>query len=234
MRSGHHRLRAFSADERGGPAVEFALIAFPLLLLTFGILEFGFALYQWNAAEKATQLGARLAVASWPVASGLESVDCTKPDFSNLGNQCLASDTFGTITCTSNSTTNRCADPDVSVTATCTGGYDPSSTASRPAGALNGDAIFRNIWQRMCGVHPFITPANVQITYTDIPQLRFAGRGYTSLLTAGGVVPEVEVRLRNMNFNFILAGPMIGLDTLPMPQTRATLIGEDMNSGPQS
>ena len=217
MRSAHDHLHAFLADKGGGPAVEFALIAVPLLLITFGILEFGFALYQWNAAEKATQLGARLAVASWPIPNGLETVDCKNTQ--NLGDTCAAGDSFGTITCTSSST-GACS----AATASCSGG-------SGYSGARND--IFRNICARMQGVHPFITPQNVQISYTDIPQLRFAGRGYTSTLTAGGVVPEIEVRLRNMNFNFVLAGPMFGVDTLPMPQTRATLIGEDMNSGPQ-
>jgi Flp pilus assembly protein TadG len=69
-------------DEDGGPLVEVAII-FPILILfLFGGVDFMNALYQWNAAAKAVQIGARIAAVSDPVASGLNSIsdDVLSPD----------------------------------------------------------------------------------------------------------------------------------------------------------
>ena len=61
-----HR-RKFAADTSGAAAIEFAIISLALVLFTFAILDVGFALYWFNRAEKATQLGARIAAVSDPV-----------------------------------------------------------------------------------------------------------------------------------------------------------------------
>lgn len=45
--------------QRGGAAIEFALLFFPLALLTFGITEFGRALHQYNTVVKAVRDAAR-------------------------------------------------------------------------------------------------------------------------------------------------------------------------------
>ena len=56
-------------DEDGGPLVEVAII-FPILItFLFGGVDFMNALYQWNAAAKAVEIGARIAAVSDPVAS---------------------------------------------------------------------------------------------------------------------------------------------------------------------
>ncbi|MER8923784.1 TadE/TadG family type IV pilus assembly protein [Mesorhizobium sp. M0802] len=47
-------------------------VAMPLLLtLLLGFVDFGYLLYQWNAGNKAVQMGAILAQVSTPVASGI-------------------------------------------------------------------------------------------------------------------------------------------------------------------
>ena len=61
----------FHASEAGAAAVELAIIFPFLLMVTFGILEFSFVLYQMNMAEKATQFGVRKAVTWDPVAPEL-------------------------------------------------------------------------------------------------------------------------------------------------------------------
>ena len=45
-----------------------------LILFLFGGVDFMNALYQWNAAAKAVQIGARIAAVSDPIASGLTSI----------------------------------------------------------------------------------------------------------------------------------------------------------------
>lgn len=46
-------------DERGSPAVEFALIAPVLILLLLGIVQFGFAFYTYNEMMNGAREGAR-------------------------------------------------------------------------------------------------------------------------------------------------------------------------------
>lgn len=53
------RLRRFAKDETGATALEFALLAVPLLMLTFGIVEFGRALFLQQSLSYATDKAAR-------------------------------------------------------------------------------------------------------------------------------------------------------------------------------
>src|SRR5437867_5937189 len=66
---------AKQAAMRGVVAVEFALLLIPLMLLVFGVAEFGRALYQYNTLAKAVRDSARMlsqynpADADYPVAN---------------------------------------------------------------------------------------------------------------------------------------------------------------------
>ena len=51
-----------ASAQRGGAAIEFALVSSLLFTVLFGIMEMGRLLWTWNAAVEATRLGARLAV----------------------------------------------------------------------------------------------------------------------------------------------------------------------------
>lgn len=53
-------LRRFRKDEGGAAMVEAAIAMTLLLTLTLGFVDFGYAFYQWNAANKAVQMGARI------------------------------------------------------------------------------------------------------------------------------------------------------------------------------
>lgn len=48
------------SDIRGAIVVEFAVLLIPMLLLAFGVAEYGRALYQYNALVKAVRHSARL------------------------------------------------------------------------------------------------------------------------------------------------------------------------------
>jgi Flp pilus assembly protein TadG len=54
------RLSTLRQDRRGSVMVEFALLAIPLFMLLFGILEVGIVFFGSSMLEKATQDGARL------------------------------------------------------------------------------------------------------------------------------------------------------------------------------
>lgn len=56
------RTRTNGRTERGAAAVEFALVIFPLLMVLFGIINFGYAFAQQIALDNAARQGARYAV----------------------------------------------------------------------------------------------------------------------------------------------------------------------------
>ena len=118
-------LRVLRGDERGTGAVEFALIGLLLFIVSFGIIDFGLAYWQWVMAEKATQVGVRKAVVSNMLATGLTSWPIGAGSSAD-GTLCVSGTTiipdcsFSPIVCTS---TAKGSAPSCS----CTGGTCPTS-----------------------------------------------------------------------------------------------------------
>ena len=201
-------IRSLWSRREGAAAVEFALVCVPLLVITIGIMEFAFALYQWNSAEKATQFGVRMAVVSTPVADNLfnydgknagnEYGDEPMPDF-NGGNMAVCN----------------------GATSSCSGNAEIGSFDSVP---------FNRIVTKMQQILPRITAANVVVEYLPI-SLGFVGRPC-------GPVPSVTVRLQNMAFDFIVIDAILTLvqggaglpSSITMPDFNATMVGEDLNT----
>ncbi len=197
----------------GAAAIEFALVCIPLLLITIGIMEFAFALFQWNAAEKATQMGVRMAVVSTPVVAGLNT-------FTGTGGGKIAGEeppetfmaTVGTpIVCNDSGNLGN-----------CTGGI---------AGITSFDApVHTRIVNRMRLIFPRIAASNVAVEYY------FMGLGFVG--RPCGPVPSVTVRLQNMNFDFIVIDSLLSLvagggglgPSMAMPSFTATMTGEDLNT----
>jgi hypothetical protein len=61
--------RHFIRDRHGGVLVEVTVVMMIMLVFILGPTEFLFAHYQWSAATKAVQIGARVAAVSDPVAA---------------------------------------------------------------------------------------------------------------------------------------------------------------------
>jgi hypothetical protein len=123
-----------------------------MLGLTFGIVEFANALWQWNSAEKATKMGVRLAVSADPVAQELKTFDCATGAIL-LGTRCSdpSAASFGTVVCSG-------------ATSNCSGGYTFSAAA------------FGVILAQVQTIFPRVQAANLVVEYRDI-RLGFAGRG---------------------------------------------------------
>src|SRR5258708_19572381 len=64
----------FGRDHNGGVLVEATIMMSILFMFVLGSVDFLFAFYQWNAAAKAVQVGARIAAVSDPVAIGLNGL----------------------------------------------------------------------------------------------------------------------------------------------------------------
>ena len=213
-----------AADRGGSVSVENAIVFGLLIVLTIALIEFSLALWQWNTAEKATELGVRYAVQSDPVALGLSEYNGvtgggfnpgTSLNFSNL-------DAF-TLSCTNSS-------------CSCSGAGcgDFTSSVSNPTGV--DTVAFNAIVQRMDGVFrgSDLDTSNVTIDYSHVG-MGFAGRPGLD------IVPVVTVRLTGVTFDFMVLSfirPLMFYGSeqptasgFPMPPFTATLSGEDMFSG---
>lgn len=80
-------LRNIKSDTEGAALVEFSLISALLLLLTFSIIEYGVIQFQFNNAQKATQLGAREASTRLMI-TGVE--DCWVASNEPAGTECAS------------------------------------------------------------------------------------------------------------------------------------------------
>ena len=101
-------IRKFKSSVNGATLVEFSLIVPLILAMTFGIVEFGYVLYQFNSAQKATQAGARIA-SSRQILLGVE--DCFVNSSDRAGTDCAdvsGASGWAGITCTGVNDTSSC------------------------------------------------------------------------------------------------------------------------------
>jgi TadE-like protein len=202
-------LRTFLRDRSGGPAAEFALVLPIALVFMFGIIDVGRFMWAYNQAEKATQMGARFAVTTDPVASGLTNysfaVSCGIPQGDPIG-----AGAFPGISCTGGGTL-------AAPTATCTRAAVSSCTTDIPITASN-DAM-GGIVQRMQAFKPDIAPADVTVSYA------YSGLGYAGDPNGPDVSPLVTVTVSGLTFKALTAMPFNY--SLPMTPFSYSLTMED-------
>ena len=193
------RSQPFLRDASGGAAAEFALVLPLLLIFIFGIIDVGHYMWTVNRAEKATQMGARYAVVTEMIPTGLATYSFSQTGGVPQGSL-IPQSAFGGATCTSSGCTCNAG-------ATC----PPLGTASTTA--------FNNIVARMRAFYPEIQAANVAIEYG------YSGLGFAGDPNGPDVAPLVTVRLVNMNYQpmmLLVFGATVGL-----PDFAATLSLED-------
>jgi hypothetical protein len=207
-------------DEDGGPLVEVAIILPILILFLFGGVDFMNALYQWNAAAKAVEIGARIAAVSDPIASGLSSI----------ANDALSSGVAS-------------GSPMPDFTVECDGGASACSCTSGACegmGAYSTEAMGLIVYGRagnsnctppasqyfagMCNLHAAIAPQYVTVVYKQTG-LGYAGRSL-------GPVPTITVSLNaassktKLPFRFFF----LPFAAIAMPQVTTTITGEALSA----
>jgi hypothetical protein len=205
-------------DESGATFVEFTAVVFTFLIIVLGFVDFSYAYYQWNSATKAVQYGARLAAVSDPVVEDLRELDGLSEDvipgdpMPDFGFECTASATNGSAgTCTNEATYSADA-----MQILVFGRMSDGSARTTCDAAQTDVKLFG-----MCNIFSRIDASKVIVNY-EYTGLGYAGR-------PGGPVPTITVRLRNLTFQYVFLGDLLGLSNITLPSFATTVTGEDLN-----
>jgi Flp pilus assembly pilin Flp len=196
-------IRALIKDRAGAGAAEFALVLPLLITFLFGIIDSARLAWDYNRIAKATQMGARMAVVTNVLDSGLvdESyLGYERGDGSVLtqGDR-IPKDALGQLICTEDGCT--CA-----VEGEC------------PESGTFNDTAFDAIVSRMQAIYPEVTADKVRVTYSG------SGLGYAGDPTGMDISPTVTVSVVGMVFEPIA---LLTLVDLPLPDFRTSLTMED-------
>jgi Flp pilus assembly pilin Flp len=207
----------FCRDQRGAVIVEVTIVLTFMFVFVLGGIEFLLLFYQWNAAAKAVQVGARLAAVSDPVAAGLNGLSAAVVTAAVPPGAAMPK---FVITCNGRTGTCNCNPANV-----CRGvsGYDRAAMntivfgrgSSSCSDAKSADQV------GMCDIFPRITPANVKILYAQTG-LGYAGR-------SGGPMPTITVSIQNLPFQFYFLGGLIGFRNLQIPASTTSVTAEDLS-----
>lgn len=192
--------RRLGRETHAATAAEFALVLPLLIVVLFGIIDAGRYMWEFNEAEKATQMGVRYAVVTDPVSDGL------------YGYSFAVSDGVpqGSAVPTSNFDNTTCND----TTCSCTGGAVCSSITW-------DQTAFDDIWTRMNAFYPAIQKSNISIEYKNV------GLGFAGDPDGSDVSPLVTVKLSGLEFRPITC--LVFACSIAMPDFRASLTGEDLS-----
>jgi hypothetical protein len=191
-----------------------------MFVLVLGSVDFLFAFYQWNAAAKAVQVGARIAAVSDPVATGLNGLSAAVVSASLRPGSAMPP---FTVTCDGGTTTCICDGACAGVS-----GYNAPAMDTIVFGrgsVVCGDAT-SSYTAGMCDIFDRIAPANVRIVYTQ--PAAPAGLGYAG--RPGGPAPTIKVSLQNMPFRFFFLGALLGFRNIQIPEAPTTITSEDLYS----
>ncbi len=127
-------LQGFHRDEHG-MAAEFALVLPILLIFVIGAIDVGYYAWNINQAEKATQVGARFAAVTDPIAQEIGTasyVNTTVGGTTITQGDRIPVGAFGVVTC-------------ISTGCTCTTGPCPGTTLDANAFGRLADRM-QNVW----------------------------------------------------------------------------------------
>ena len=169
-------MRRLIGDERGISSVEFAIVCSLFFMMVLGMIDFSRAMWEWNAASKATAAGVRYAVVN-------DMVTIKMREFSGLGTfesgQNIPVGTTGTETVVCNNA-----------------GCDGSADATTSYDSVAFDAIVT----KMQLIYSRIEPENVVVTYVH------CGPSLAGNTIGPDIDPCVTVSLRDLVFTFVTPG----------------------------
>lgn len=206
-------------DDEGAVLVEVTVVMTIMLVFILGSIEFLFALFQWNSATKAVQIGARLAAVSDPVAGGLNRLSLAV-----LNAAVTPGSPMPAFTITCDGATQSCI---CNTVGACPGvtGYDAGAmnTIVYGRGSTSCSDATSSYYLGMCDIFPRIRPENVAIVYTQTG-LGYAGR------PGSGPVPTITISIQNLPFQFFFLSGLRGFKDIPIPALTTSITAEDLSS----
>jgi len=215
--------RRLAGDQAGAVLVEATILIPILFIFTLGAVDFLFAFYQWSAASKAVEVGARLAAVSNPVANGLSGLGA----FAVNTGLVSAEDKMPTYTVTCDGSTATCNCPET----VCSGAgisYDPAAMQNIVYGRKGGTSCGNPgsyYFAGMCNFYPGLKLEDVKVVYKDTG-LGFAGR-------PGGPIPTITVSVQKLQFQFFFLNALMGFVNIKIPPMTTTASGEVLSSAAQ-
>ena len=185
------RLASLSRDRSAAAGAEFALVLPVVIFFLFGIIDAGRFMWELNRAEKATQIGARMAIVTDPLSPGLIAADYVTGTVK--AGDLIPASALGTVLCTST---------------VCTCEVAPCPITSEAVAGTFSTVLVA----RMAQIYPRITAANVEVRYSG------SGFGYASSTTME-VSPLITVSLRNIPFDFVSALGLAAITMPPASAT---------------
>lgn len=208
-------VRRFASCQSGASAAEFALILPVFLLFLLGLIDAGRYMWAVNEAEKATQVGARWAVATDLVPTALATHSFVLNETSNpvAQGEPVPESKFPGVRCTGTGS-------GTTVTATCVcgipGGPTGTCTFATTPGT-KGSTAFGQIVAKMHSIYPRIATSDVVVDYLN------SGLGYSGDPNGADVAPFVRVSIINQQFPLFF---MLGRN-VSMPEFSYGLTMED-------
>lgn len=187
-------LRTLFCDQRAGSAAEFALVLPLLLIFLLGIIDVGRLLWTVNRVEKATQMGARYAIVTNPIPSGLSNLATSKTSAVGLtdstpsvltNGDSLDKYNMGKYTYSIATTASETAAPTCQPTAPAT-----NCSFLGTISTTSFDAIYG--WMK--NFLPELKRKNIAISYSN------SGLGYAGDPTGRDFYPVVTVSVQNFGF----------------------------------
>jgi Flp pilus assembly protein TadG len=203
-------------DSTGAVLVEVTVVMALMFVFILGSIDFLYAFYQWNAASKAVQIGARIAAVSDPVAVGLNGLSTAVANsFVPPG----ASMPGFLVRCEGKNETCSCIGACAGV-----GAYNRAAMNTIIFGRGSSSCTDATSFYRtgMCDIFSRITAANVVIIYSQ------SGLGYVG--RPGGPVPTISVSLENLPFQFFFLSGIMGFSKSQIPALTTSITAEDMAS----
>lgn len=195
-------LRRFLADERGSAAVEYAVLLLPLMALVFTSFQIALAYHFSLTAQKAVELGARIAAVRDPVHTGLPATNALNSDGGfEIGDACALG------ACQDMGGPFSCSGPDL-------GGESCDSAA------------WNAIAEEVASLAYLLDKDDLTITYY-YGALGYAGGPFTPIVEV-----KIEERpfVFQFAFNLGFAQGADGPGEVRTPAVAATAIAEDLSS----
>ncbi|MFY0666068.1 MAG: hypothetical protein JXQ97_15700 [Natronospirillum sp.] len=201
-------MQSFLKDESGLSMTE-SLMTIPIVIILMGaMVEFGVMMNQFAQTAKATQVGARLAAVSDPVASAA-AMGALIADYP------------------ANSQGDPAPDPGSSpVSVVCGAGAAACDTTELARLLTGGDGVCGQVTngiRGICDVAPFIAAENIRVSYHR------SGLGYIG--RPDGPVATITVETRNLTFDFLILDRIItALTNIAIPAHPVSITSEDLSS----